>query len=116
VTSGWLSKRNQLDEFVQQLYGCSFDESLDKFFQRAYDRGLVADYKIGRTDGRRAAKGLKTESKKRGRPTKMSNGLNSLLVDEVNKARAVGKTTTQGVERFFATMRKARVTRSSVSR
>jgi hypothetical protein len=91
---------------MQRLYKCSFDEFLNKFFQGAYDVGLVAGYKVGKADGRRVAKGLKIESKRRGRPTKMNKGLSSLLIDEVGKARAAGKTTKQGVEGFLATMRR----------
>jgi hypothetical protein len=106
VTTDLHLKYIQLDELMQRLYKCSFDEFLNKFFRGAYDEGLVAGYKVGKADGRRVAKGLKIETKRRGRPTKMNKGLSSLLIDEVSKARAVGKTTKQGVERFLATMRR----------
>jgi len=106
VTTDLHLKYIQLDELMQRLYKCSFDEFLNKFFQGAYDEGLVAGYKVGKADGRRVAKGLKIESKRRGRPTKMNKVLSSLLIDEVSKARAVGKTTKQGVEGFLATMRR----------
>jgi|SRR5262249_1857175 len=106
MTNDRHSKHNQLDELMQELYQCSFDEFKDKFFQGAFNKGLVAGYKIGKPDGRRAAKGLKSELRRRGRPTKMNAGLSSLLVDEVGKARAAGKTTKQGVEGFLATMRR----------
>jgi hypothetical protein len=96
------SKYKQLDKLMLQLYKCSFEDFCNNFFQLVYERGLVDGYRVGKKDGRRAAKGIKQEPKKTGRPIRFE--FTDIMECEVSKARASGKTIEQAVEDFLATM------------
>ncbi len=106
VITNFDSKSKQLDERTRELYGLSFDEILDRCFQRAYVHGLGVGYRVGKTDGRRSAKGLKDSSKGRGRPPKMDKGLTALMVHVVRKAQTSGTKVEPTIRKFLESMRR----------
>jgi hypothetical protein len=93
------SKEKQLDELMQEIYGCSFRDAL----RYAFDGGLVEGYRLGKIDGRRKAKGLKIKSKPRGKPPLVSEGLASFMTYKVDD-RAKGITIEQAVAEFLKIM------------
>jgi hypothetical protein len=75
----------ELDACSQAIYGRSHAEFCDKLYGYAFARGHEQGVREGRTAGRRAAKGLKTSAKKRGRPLEIDENLRAFLIYHVNK-------------------------------
>jgi hypothetical protein len=91
--------KRELDACSRAIYGYSHVEFCDKLFEYAFALGK----REGRTAGRRAAKGLKTPAKKRGRPPEIDEGERSLLIYEVEQ-RKPGQTIRAAVTRFLHLM------------
>jgi hypothetical protein len=68
----------RLDELVLAIYGWRFKEFVDELFWYAYHKGLEAGERKGFVAGRRAAKGLTRDAKKRGRPPTIEQGVRTL--------------------------------------
>jgi hypothetical protein len=84
------SKTEQLETLMQELHGCTFDEFVNRAMLFSFDQGLLEGHRIGRTDGRRKAKGLKNTPKRRGRPSAIDEGVAPLMLHEVSEAQKSG--------------------------
>jgi hypothetical protein len=102
------SKLQQLDALMREIYGCSFKEYFEKTGQRnfagGFDHGLWEGYRLGKYDGRRAAKGAKSTPRRRGRPLRMDEDMAQLMMNEVTRAVAGGETVAGAVSTFLETM------------
>jgi hypothetical protein len=99
------SKIKQLEELMQEIHECSFDEYEYDVFRRTFDLGLCHGYRLGTADGRRAAKGLKNDQKRRGRPSVMENDLRAAMLLSVSEAQANGRTVKTAIDDFWKSMR-----------
>jgi hypothetical protein len=88
---------------VRAIYGCSFGEFCAELFGYGFTRGREEGEREGRTTGRRAAKGLKTPAKKRGRPAEFDEQERPLLIFVVEN-RKPGQTIRAAVTRFLQIM------------
>jgi len=86
----------ELDACSRAVYGFSHAEFCDKLFIYASDRGYERGKREGRTEGYRAAKGLKEPAKKRGRPPKIPEGVRALIIHVV-ETREPGQTIKKAV-------------------
>jgi hypothetical protein len=102
------SKLEQLDALMREIYGRSFREYFEKTgqdnFSGGFDHGLWEGYRLGKSDGRRAAKGAKSTPRRRGRPLRMDEDVAQLMVIEVSRAVAGGETVADAVSTFLKTM------------
>jgi hypothetical protein len=71
----------QINALLRERYGCSLHELFDCLFER----GLLEGYRLGKIDGRRAAKSKTGKPARRGRPPLMSESLQWLMIDHVDK-------------------------------
>ena len=102
-----ISKINQLETLMKEIYGCGFDAFLEKMIERSFDQGLKKGYRLGKSDGRRVAKGLEEIPKKRGRPMAMDRGFAVLMVKHVRERRAESNLTIkEAVNEFLEIMKK----------
>jgi hypothetical protein len=90
----------QLETVVQDIYKCSLIE----FFLREYNRGLLDGYRLGKIDGRRAAKGRKKTRAQLGRPASVDRSLCGLMIYQVDKAKLSGSTVEQAIDVFLKTL------------
>jgi hypothetical protein len=93
-------RERELDACSQAIYGRSHAEFCDKLYGYAFAQGHEQGLREGWTAGRRAAKGLKTSAKKRGRPLEIDEGEKGLLIDVVGK-RKPNQTIKEAVTRFL---------------
>ena len=102
------SKLEQLDALMREIYGCSFKEYFAKTrqdnFSGGFDHGLREGYRLGRYDGRRAGKGVKTAPRRRGKPLSMDESVAQLMVIEVSRAVANGEEVAGAVRTFLKNM------------
>jgi hypothetical protein len=97
----------ELDACSRAVYGLSHVDFCDILFTYAFTRGLEQGERKGRTAGRRAAKGLKTSAKKRGRPSEINEGERTLLIHAV-EARKPGQTIKEAVTYFLRALQKGK--------
>jgi hypothetical protein len=95
----------RLDELVLAIYGWRFKEFVDELFWYAYHKGLEAGERKGFVAGRRAAKGLTRDAKKRGRPPTIEQGVRTLHAWYVEQEKQNGKTVRQSTREFLDKMR-----------
>ena len=93
-------RERELDVCSQAIYGRSHAEFCCKLYGYAFARGHEQGMREGWTAGRRAAKGLKTSAKKRGRPLEIDEGEKALLIYAVEK-RKPNQTIKEAVTRFL---------------
>jgi hypothetical protein len=102
------SKLEQLDALMREIYGCSFKEYFEKTrqdsFSGGFDHGLREGHRLGKSDGRRAAKGVKTAPRRRGKPLSMDESVAQLMVNEVSRAVDNGEDVAGAVSAFLKTM------------
>ena len=102
------SKLEQLDALMREIYGCSFKEYFEKAgqdnFSGGFDHGLREGYRLGKSDGRHAAKGVKTAPRRRGKPLSMDESVAQLMVNEVSRAVDNGEDVAGAVSAFLKTM------------
>ena len=102
---------------MKEIYGCGFDAFLEKMIERSFDQGLKKGYRLGKSDGRRVAKGLEEIPKKRGRPMAMDRGFAVLMVKHVRERRAESTLTIkEAVNEFLEIMKKGIKKSRNVSR
>jgi hypothetical protein len=106
--AAFASKMEQLGALMREIYGCSFNEYFEKILQGTFaggfDRGLYDGYRLGKSDGRRAEKGVRTTPRRRGKPSNMDEDVARLMVYEVSRAVAGGDTVHGSVISFLKTM------------
>ena len=99
-TADFCSQLNKIDVSMRAVYGMSLQEYRKWFIGRAYEEG----YREGRAAGRRAAKGLEEDTKKRGRPPVIDGGFMTLLMDHVD-ARRQEMTIDEAIQNALDTVR-----------
>jgi predicted transposase YdaD len=100
------AQMERLDQLMRVIYGSSFSEFLRKFFRQAYSEGREEGKREGYAAGRRAAKGIKGDPKKRGRPLEIEQGVKTLMAWHVDQQRIDGKTVKKSINEFLAIMRR----------
>ena len=95
-----------LDEVVREIYGCTHSEFMYKIFLDASENAFEEGWQKGRASGRRAAKGLKGEPKKRGRPPKIDSSIRTLLMVHVNQEREKGKPVKEAIAELSEIIRR----------
>jgi hypothetical protein len=99
----WAERERELDAFLGAISHGEVRDFCDKLFRYAFDRGYECGWREGRTAGRRAAKGIKTPAKKRGRPPEINESERTLLIDDVDN-RKPGQTQKEAVTDFLRMM------------
>jgi hypothetical protein len=97
------AQTERLDKLVRAIYGCGFEEYENELFRRAYLKGFETGERKGLTAGRRSAKGLKGDAKKRGRPPIVEQGVRTLHAMHVEQGKQNGKR--QSTREFLEIMR-----------
>jgi hypothetical protein len=95
----------RLDKLVRAIYERGFEEFVNELFRHAYLKGFETGERKGFTAGRRSAKGLKGDAKKRGRPPIVEKGVRTLHARHVEQGKQNGKTVSQSTREFLKIMR-----------